>query len=185
MTKSLGTGHPSDQPVFIVGMPRSGTSLVEQILASHSGLFGAGELHDLGWVINSATWQSPDKLPFPYWLADIKPASFRLMGETYLARLAAHGGDGQYPRIVDKHPLNFQFLGIIRQILPNAKILHITRNAMDTCLSCFFENFTKGQDYSFDLRSLGIFYNQYRRLMSHWMSLLPGLIHEVNYERLQ
>lgn len=185
MTKSLGTGHLSDQPVFIVGMPRSGTSLVEQILASHSGIFGAGELHDLGWVINSATRQSPDKLPFPYWLADIKPASFRLMGETYLARLAAHGGDGQYSRIVVKHPLNFQFLGIIRQILPNAKILHITRNAMDTCLSCFFENFTKGQDYSFDLRSLGIFYNQYRRLMSHWKSLLLGLIHEVNYERLQ
>jgi hypothetical protein len=106
------------------------------------------------------------------------------MEKTYLARLAAYGGDGQYSRIVDKHPLNFQFLGFIRQILSNAKILHITRNAMDTCLSCFFQNFTKSQDYSFDLLSLGIFYNQYRRLRPHWMSLLPGSIHEVNYGRL-
>lgn len=184
MTMNQGAGHLSDLPVFIVGMPRSGTSLVEQILARHSGVFGAGELHDLRWVIESATRQSPDKRPFPFWLADINPASFRLMGETYLARLSAHGKGGQYIRIVDKHPLNFQFLGLIRQILPNAKILHITRDAMDTCLSCFFQNFTKGQDYSFDLRSLGTFYNQYRRLMSHWVSLLPGSIHEVNYERL-
>lgn len=184
MDKSAGAGHLSDQPIFIVGMPRSGTSLVEQILASHSSVYGAGEIHDLASVIASASNQNPAKLPFPLWLSGLDRSSFKVMGKTYLDRLARHCNAGQYARIVDKHPLNFQYLGFIKQVLPNAKILHITRDAMDTCLSCFFQNFTKGQEYSFDLGNLGYFYNNYRRLMSHWLHLMPGSVYEINYERL-
>lgn len=184
MEKSTGAGHLSDQPIFIVGMPRSGTSLVEQILASHSSVFGAGEVHDLATVIASASSQNPGKRSFPLWLTGMNPANFRLMGKTYLDRLARHCDDGQYVRIVDKQPLNFQYLGFIKQILPNAKIVHTTRDAMDTCLSCFFQNFTQGQEYSFNLSHLGYFYTHYRRLMSHWLRLLPGSIYEINYERL-
>jgi tetratricopeptide (TPR) repeat protein len=184
MEKTTGAGHLSDQPIFIVGMPRSGTSLVEQILASHSSVFGAGEVHDLAKVIASASRQNPGKRSFPFWLTGMNPASFRLMGKTYLDRLVRHCDDGQYARIVDKHPLNFQYLGFIRQILPNAKIVHTTRDAMDTCLSCFFQNFTQGQEYSFNLSNLGHFYNHYRRLMSHWLHLMPGSICEINYEQL-
>ena len=107
-----------------------------------------------------------------------------MVGKAYLQRLVKHCKEGEFTRIVDKHPLNFQYLGFIKQILPNAKILHITRDPMDTCLSCFFQNFNKGQEYSFELGNLGYFYNNYRRLMSHWSSLIPDSIREINYERL-
>ena len=175
-------------PIFVVGMPRSGTSLVEQILASHSRVFGAGELNDLATV----SLQLIQTLK-----AQSAPAGMRRDESSHRVQVAVDRAQARYLRalrdrdygqgiqwIVDKHPLNFRFLGLLRAMIPGAKVVHVRRHPLDTCLSCFFQNFTKGQDYSFNLSNLGQFFIDYQRLMNHW-SAIPGLdIHTVTYESL-
>ena len=159
-------------PIFVVGMPRSGTSLVEQILASHSRVFGAGELNDLATV----SLQLIQTLK-----AQSAPAGMRRDESSHRVQVAVDRAQARYLRalrdrdygqgiqwIVDKHPLNFRFLGLLRAMIPGAKVVHVRRHPLDTCLSCFFQNFTKGQDYSFNLSNLGQFYIDYQRLMNHW-----------------
>ncbi len=180
--RHANSGVPSRQPIFILGMPRSGTSLVEQILASHSSVFGAGEINDLKHVVIAAG--SAGKSRFPANLSGLPTAGFAEMGTRYLRALAKLIESEPSQRVVDKHPLNFQFVGPILQMLPNAKIIHTVRHPLDTCLSCFFQNFTRGQDYSFNLESLGHFYNDYSRLMDHWDTLYPGRILKLDYEAL-
>ncbi len=177
-----GAGSDSRVPTFIVGMPRSGTTLVEQILASHSGVFGAGELNDMKFIVRRAGQLSLAKQAYPNCIPQLQRIKYRQLGETYLKRLAGHTDGGDYLRVVDKHPLNFQFVGLILTMFPNAKIVHTVRNPLDTCLSCFFQNFTKGQDYSFDLTTLAHFYNDYHRLMEHWQSLFGERIHTISYD---
>jgi tetratricopeptide (TPR) repeat protein len=183
-------GSVGDQPmpIFVVGMPRSGTSLVEQILASHSRVFGAGELNDLATV----SLQLAQTLR-----AQSAPAGMRRDESSRLVQVAVDQARARYLHalrdrdygegiqwIVDKHPLNFRFLGLLRAMIPGVKIVHVSRHPLDTCLSCFFQNFTKGQDYSFNLTDLGQYYLDYQRLMNHW-SAVPGLnIHTVTYESL-
>ncbi|MBT6790892.1 MAG: hypothetical protein HOA39_00545 [Gammaproteobacteria bacterium] len=183
-------GSVGDQPmpIFVVGMPRSGTSLVEQILASHSRVFGAGELNDLATV----SLQLAQTLR-----AQSAPAGMRRDESSRLVQVAVDQARARYLHalrdrdygegiqwIVDKHPLNFRFLGLLRAMIPGVKIVHVSRHPLDTCLSCFFQNFTKGQDYSFNLTDLGQYYLDYQRLMNHW-SAMPGLnIHTVTYESL-
>ncbi len=176
------------RPIFVVGMPRSGTSLVEQILASHSRVFGAGELNDLA----TASLQLLRTLK-----AQSAPAGLRRDESRLRIQAAVDASQARYLQalrdrdyglktqwIVDKHPLNFRFLGLLRAMIPGAKIVHVRRHPLDTCLSCFFQNFTKGQDYSFNLTNLGQFYIDYQRLMNHW-SAMPDLnIHTVDYESL-
>ena len=183
-------GSVGDQPmpIFVVGMPRSGTSLVEQVLASHSRVFGAGELNDLATV----SLQLAQTLR-----AQSAPAGMRRDESSRLVQVAVDQARARYLHalrdrdygegiqwIVDKHPLNFRFLGLLRAMIPGVKIVHVSRHPLDTCLSCFFQNFTKGQDYSFNLTDLGQYYLDYQRLMNHW-SAMPGLnIHTVTYESL-
>lgn len=179
-----GAGVDSKQPVFVVGMPRSGTTLIEQILSSHSGVFGAGELNDMKFIARGTTELSQVKQPFPNSISGMARSAYAQLGEEYIRRLNLLTKGQQYARIVDKHPLNFQFIGLILHLFPNAKIIHTTRHPLDTCLSCFFQNFTKGQDYSFDLITLAHFYNDYRRLMEHWQMMFPGRILNVAYESM-
>ncbi len=176
-----GGGNDSHRPIFIVGMPRSGTSLVEQILASHSGVFGAGELNDMKFVARLASQLSRLRLPYPNSVPGLGRSQMTRLAEDYLARIAALSSP-EAARVIDKHPLNFQFVGLILLMFPNAKIIHTVRHPLDTCLSCFFQNFTKGQHYSFDMVKLGHFYNDYRRLMEHWDLVFPGRILQVEYE---
>jgi tetratricopeptide (TPR) repeat protein len=178
------TGSNSEVPVFIIGMPRSGTTLVEQILASHSKVFGAGELNDMKFVAAHAGQMSRFKLQYPNCIPGLMKSDYKKLAESYLDRVQAIAKDDSVTRIIDKHPLNFQFVGLIFNLFPNAKIIHTVRNPLDTCLSCFFQNFTKGQDYSFDLRKLAHFYNDYRRLMEHWETVFPNRIHTVRYENV-
>ncbi|MFT7688003.1 MAG: tetratricopeptide (TPR) repeat protein [Candidatus Azotimanducaceae bacterium] len=178
-----GSGSTSDKPVFVVGMPRSGSTLVEQILASHSKVFGAGELNDIKSIARGAadlvsgTARYPDYLPF------LSAKHFKSIADAYLERIDSFSG-GSYERVVDKHPLNFKFIGLILAMFPNAKIIHTRRNALDTCLSCYFQNFSRGQDYSFDLTNLASFYRHYRRFMSHWGSVFGDRVYHVDYEKL-
>jgi tetratricopeptide (TPR) repeat protein len=177
-------GDSSTQPTFIIGMPRSGTTLVEQILASHSRVFGAGELNEMKFVARRAADLSGVKQPYPNFVSGLAKKHYARLAEAYLLRLKELSDGGDYERIVDKHPLNFQFVGLILQLFPNAKIIHTMRNPLDTCLSCFFQNFTKGQDYSFDLVRLAHFFNDYRRLMEHWHTMYPGKILNIQYENV-
>jgi tetratricopeptide (TPR) repeat protein len=175
-------GLDTEVPVFIVGMPRSGTTLLEQILASHSSVFGAGELNDMKVIAALTQKYSSFQTSYPNSLPGLKIGDYRRLGEEYLKRISQLPGDASVARIIDKHPLNFQFVGLIFTMFPRARVIHTVRNPLDTCLSCFFQNFTKGQDYSFDLKSLAFFYNDYRRLMEHWETVYPGRILSVRYE---
>ena len=157
----------------IVGMPRSGTTLVEQILASHSKVFGAGELNEMKVIATSTRRLSRFKIDYPNTIPGLRNSDYTTLAAQYLKHIQALVDDKRVTRILDKHPFNFQFIGLIFSMFPKAKIIHTVRNPLDTCLSCFFQNFTKGQDYSFDLRALGYFYNNYSRLMEHWESVYP------------
>lgn len=177
-------GVDSDLPVFIVGMPRSGTTLVEQILASHSQIFGAGELNEIKRIAASSPNFSQIKAPYPHCVPMLKQGAINTMAEEYLKQIRKLTDDKSVTRIVDKHPLNFLNIGLILMMFPNAKIIHTVRDPLDTCLSCFFQHFTRGQDYSFNLNQLAHFYNDYARLMEHWQMLYPGKILDLEYESL-
>ena len=176
-----GTGHPSELPVFIVGMPRSGTTLVEQILASHPDVHGAGELPAFAEEAAralAAAGASPGGLELAPGDSRIDPAT---LGAAYLERVAALAGGKA--RLVDKMPGNFQNLGLISMALPNARIIHCRRDPVDTCLSCYATRFVSGQPFAYDLAELGQYYRAYAALMDHWRATLPpDRFLEVRYE---
>ncbi|MCA9213044.1 MAG: sulfotransferase, partial [Planctomycetales bacterium] len=191
------SGLETNRPIFIVGMPRSGTSLMEQILSNHAEVHGAGELSTLGDVIRD-TYQSenPDAvleivdqdpsgdfgclLPKD-WL-NMSSEGLAAIGQAYLEHIdrIAPGA----ARITDKMPFNFMMLAIIHKVFPNAKIIHTRRNAIDTCLSCFFQNFTAGSKFAFDLEQSGRYYRCYEKLMAHWRDTLNIPFLTVDYEEL-
>ncbi|MCB1647441.1 MAG: sulfotransferase, partial [Pseudomonadales bacterium] len=180
----LGRGLTSEVPVFVLGMPRSGSTLIEQILSSHSQIYGAGELNDLKQVVATSVSMTGGKILFPHNAGQLTASQLSALATAYLERLQAHDPDGQAARIVDKHPMNFQFVGLILTLFPNAKVIHSIRHPLDTCLSTYFQNFTKGQDYSFNLEALAHFYVDYRRLMEHWEMLYPDSVLTVSYDQL-
>lgn len=182
LKSKAGLGDPSEVPVFVVGMPRSGTTLTEQICASHPAVFGAGELIRLGTALLTAGFvQKPDGTVKKHPQA-LTAAEAQSMTADYLAFLKRHSPSSA--RIVDKMPHNFQYVGMIALLFPNARIIHCTRDPIDNCLSCFFNTFNEDHGYNTDLRTLGLYYREYDRLMRHWHTLLPGRIHEVRYETM-
>jgi tetratricopeptide (TPR) repeat protein len=175
-----GSGDTSNLPVFVLGMPRSGTTLTEQIIASHPAVHGAGELRDLMEVVQgqaiAGAFQS-----FPENLTTLSPEVATAWGQEYVARLRRRDPTAQ--RITDKMPANYLALGLIPLILPNAKIVHVKRNPVDTCVSCFTRLFNKHQDATYNLYELGRHYANYARLMNHWRAVLPAsTFMEVQYE---
>jgi tetratricopeptide (TPR) repeat protein len=179
----FGQGYPSELPVFVVGMPRSGTTLVEQILASHAKVFGAGELPDIPSIADTLPKHSLDDSHYPECLNSLEPEVLHGFGEAYLKRIQMLGKPAGEPcRIVDKNPMNHQHLGLIALLLPKARVIHCRRDPLDTCLSCYFQRFKHGHNYSNDLGNLGFYYRAYERLMEHWRTALPIPILEVDYE---
>ncbi|MDE2182930.1 MAG: sulfotransferase [Alphaproteobacteria bacterium] len=174
-----GKGHPSDVPVFVVGMPRSGTTLVEQILASHPAVFGAGErLYTQDLILAGHAGRN-----YPTDFATLPDAALRDFGGRYAARLQALAPEAE--RIVDKLPANFRHLGLLHLALPGAKFIHVRRDPLDTCLSCYSKLFASGLNYTYDLGELGRYYKAYEALMAHWRAVLPeGVMLEVAYESL-
>jgi tetratricopeptide (TPR) repeat protein len=187
MRGKSGMGHPSAQPIFIVGMPRSGSTLVEQVLASHPRVFGAGERSDFDAAVKSAGIDDA-AAPFPESCALMKDAQFERLGADYLDRLghAAHLlGAGTPERITDKMLGNFCYVGLIHLALPNARIIHTRRDPIDTCLSCFSKLFAAEQPFAYDLGELGRYYRAYESLMEHWRGVVPpGVVLDVRYEEL-
>lgn len=174
-------GHDSETPVFVIGMPRSGTSLVEQILASHPRVFGAGELNDFVAAMSDVAERRAGA--YPDVLARMSDGDLRELGKTYVERVSRVAAAKD--RIVDKLPSNFLFAGLIHLALPRARIIHVKRNAVDTCLSCYSLLFAEDQPFAYDLGELGRYYKAYEALMDHWRSVLPPeRMLEVRYEDL-
>ena len=173
-------GHRSGLPVFIVGMPRSGTTLVEQILASHGEVFGAGEIEDMERLTRSLAGER--NTSYPEVLEKFDAAAFERLGRSYVEGLRRRASNAA--RITDKMPGNFAHLGFIRLILPKAYIVHCTRDPVDTCFACYRQLFSGGQTFAYDLSELGHYYRLYRRVMGHWYQTMPNSILTVRYESL-
>jgi Flp pilus assembly protein TadD len=177
------SGGTSPLPVFIVGMTRSGTTLIEQILASHPQVFGAGELDTLNKVTGALRGALPGCPPFPDMMLHMSAEHFRAVGAAYVEKISERAP--RAVRITDKMTSNFLFAGLIHLALPNATIIHAVRNPVDTCVSCFATDFTKGHEHTYDLAELGRYYRHYQTVMAHWQAVLPpGRILEVRYEDL-
>ena len=181
INKLRGMKNNDATPIFVLGMPRSGTTLTEQIIASHPHVFGAGELNYLLDMVNFRG-KSPEDC-YPQSLVALEKADFQKMGQEYLAKLKKLGPKS--PHITDKMPANHYILGLIHLILPKAKIVHVNRSPVDTCLSGYFQSFKNGQLHSYDLYESGRYYRDYNDLMSYWRDTLPaGSFYDVQYEEL-
>jgi tetratricopeptide (TPR) repeat protein len=183
MRRNQGLGDPCRTPIFIVGMPRSGSTLVEQILASHPRVFGAGERSDFRNAVRSAGLHGGGA-EFPRSVPAVTGTQLRSLARSYLTTIGAVGAGTPAMRVTDKLPANFRYAGLIHLALPNARIIHTCRDPIDTCLSCFATLFEK-QPFTFDLGELGRYYSAYTRLMKHWREVLPeGVMLDVQYEEL-
>jgi tetratricopeptide (TPR) repeat protein len=176
-------GDDSGQPIFIVGMPRTGSTLVDRILGSHAQVHSAGELVDFG---NAVVAQAKRALGRDGTRRELITASARIdfaaLGAEYLARTRHRVG--QRPRFTDKLPLNYLYCGLIAAALPNARIVHVTRHPLATCYGAYKVLFDQGYPFSYDLGELADYYAGYRRLMAHWQATIPGRITEISYEKL-
>jgi tetratricopeptide (TPR) repeat protein len=178
-----GVGLADPAPIFIVGLPRSGSTLLEQILASHSQVEGTSELPYLGRVAMSLNRNRADGVSYPEAVTELRPLNFRSLGQDYLDLAGVHRRAGA-PRFIDKNPNNFPNIGLLSLILPDARIIDARRHPLDACFSCYRQLFAKGQAFSYDLTEIGEYYLQYQRMMDHWHDALPGRVLTVQYEEV-
>jgi len=178
----IGSGIQETTPIFIVGMPRSGTTLVEQILASSPLVFGAGELPILKILSINCSTLRKTSAQFPECMLDLDMDDLERTGLDYIKEIREFSADAQY--IIDKLPHNFLRIGLIKTILPNAKVIHCLRNPMANCFSIFKTDFTGTHRYSYDMTELGQYYKLYLDLMDHWEKVLPGFLFTIRYEEL-
>ncbi|MCI0365147.1 MAG: sulfotransferase [Phycisphaerales bacterium] len=172
----------TDKPIFIVGMPRSGTSLVEQILASHPDVFGAGELNHIPKLVHERQATIGGAMSLATDLEWLTQESVDREARAYVGSIRRLSPKAR--RVTDKMPLNCLHLGLISLLFPAAKVIHCVRDPMDTCLSCFFQNFAGHNPFAYDLTHLGLFYRDYQRIMRHWREVLGIKILDVQYEDL-
>lgn len=168
-------------PIFILGLPRSGSTLLEQILASHSQVDGTSELTDISMIAQGLSQPRSGQV-FPQCMLELSEEAIRALGQQYLDQTRRHRQDA--PFFTDKMPNNFAYVGFIKTILPNAKIIDARRHPMDSCFGCFKQHFAKGQTFTYDLFELGEFYLEYCQLMDHWDAVLPGQVLRVQYEEV-
>ena len=178
-----GSGDPDPAPVFIVGMPRSGSTLVEQILSSHPQVEATMELPDVIAIVRDLRARSPrpENTSYHDIVEEMDPAEFRALGRRYLETSQVQRKLGQ-PFFIDKMPNNFAHVGLIQLILPNAKIIDARRHPMACCFSNFKQHFARGQAFSYDLADMGRYYADYVSLMAHFDAVMPGRVHRVIYE---
>lgn len=180
---SAGGGFPTSEPIFIVGMPRTGSTLVDRMLGSHREVFSAGELADFGAAVVAAVQGRGGRdLSRQKLIAASAELDVAALGRDYLARTRPR--TGHTPHFTDKLPLNYLYCGLIARALPGARIVHVTRGPMATCFGMYKVLFDRGYPFSYDLEELADYYLGYRRLMAHWHEALPGRIIEVAYEAL-
>jgi tetratricopeptide (TPR) repeat protein len=177
-------GCVSPDPIFVVGLPRAGSTLIEQILSSHSAVEGTMELPDIIAIARRLSGKKKKQdSEYPDVFSRLDPAEFRALGEEYLARVRVQRRDNK-PYFVDKMPNNFQHVGLIHLILPNAKIIDARRHPLGCCFSNFKQHFARGQNFTYDLADIGRYYRDYVRLLAHFDAVLPGRVHRVFYENM-
>lgn len=172
----------ADKPVFIVGMPRSGTSLVEQIIACHPLAYGAGELNNINDIAGNIQKTLDTKTPYPECITSIPSSGLDQLATQYLNALNELSADANI--VTDKMPSNFKHMGFIQLLFPHSRVIHCTRDPIDTCLSIYFQSFSDTHTYATDLSDIGHFYSTYRLLMEHWKEVLSLPVLEVSYEEL-
>lgn len=180
-SRHQGHGHPAPDPIFILGLPRAGSTLLEQVLSSHSQIDGTLELPNiLSLSQRLRRRQSDAHSGYPDVLADLKAEELYAFGKQYIEDTRIHRQGA--PFFIDKMPNNFRHIGLIKLILPNAKIIDARRSAMACCFSGFKQLFAEGQEFSYDLQDIGQYYRDYVSLMQHWDDVLPGTVLRVNHE---
>lgn len=179
-----GQGCPAPDPIFVVGLPRAGSTLIEQILASHSQIEGTAELTDIIAISRKIGDRKNNHTvsKYPEILTEMTPDDFRSMGESYIETTRIQRST--LPYFIDKMPNNFQHIGLIHSILPNAKIIDARRHPMGGCFSGFKQLFANGQAFTYSLTDIGLYYRDYVKLMDHWDEMLPGRVHRVQYEEM-
>jgi hypothetical protein len=175
-----GAGHVGAAPIFIVGMPRSGSTLVEQILASHPAVEATFELPQAGRLVRFIDRQRPGGEGYPEAVPGLSAGQLAELGRRYDEETRRFRTGA--PRFTDKMPNNFATIGLLRLALPGARFINTLRHPLDTCLSCYKQLFARGQSFTYDLLELGEYYLEYQRMMDHWHRVLPGLVLDVRYE---
>ena len=184
LARASGQGAPAADPIFIVGLPRAGSTLLEQILSSHSQVEGTMELPDVPALAHGIGTQASDGGPrYPQVLETLSPGQLRELGEEYLTRTRIQRKTGR-PYFIDKLPNNFLHVGFIHLMLPNARIIDARRHPLGCCFSAFKQHFARGQNFSYDLAELGAYYRSYVELMAHFDAVLPGRVHRIFYEQM-
>ena len=178
--KHAGSGHPAPDPIFILGLPRAGSTLLEQILASHSQVDGTLELPNILALAHRLRGRDSGDSQYPQILHDLTPERLTKMGQDFIENTRIHRQDA--PFFIDKMPNNFRHIGLINLILPNAKIIDARRDPMDGCFSGFKQLFAEGQEFTYGLEEVGRYYADYVELMEHWDAVLPGKVLRVQYE---
>jgi len=177
-----GHGDTSAAPIFIVGLPNSGTGLVEKLLSRHGDVAGASDRPVLNRLAGEIAPAAAGGRGYPTSVAELTDEQLRELGARYLERTqSVHGGKRVF---IDSVPNNFRHVGLIAAILPNARIINVTRHPLDVGLDSYRQLYTQGHPYSYDLREIGDFYLQYERLMNHWREVLPGRVFDIRYENL-
>jgi len=178
-----GWGDPDPSPILVVGLPRSGSTLIEQILASHSQVEGTMELPDLSRTIREINRsRKKDRVEYPEATTDLGKEDVNALGRFYLESTQRYRTGKRY--FIDKMPNNFSNTGFLHLILPNAKVINARRHPMDSCMGCYKQLFFKGQSFTYDQFELGQYYLQYQRIMDHWHQVLPGRVLDVHYEQM-
>jgi hypothetical protein len=176
-------GLPSILPIFIIGMPRSGSTLAEQIISSHPEVYGAGEIKTLSQVLGQLRQKFPNLPKFPQMAVAMKPGHYSAVAEGYLGIVSNMSETAS--RVTDKLLTNYYFAGLIHTLFPNAKIIHTMRNPVDTCLSAYTKLFKDDMPHSYDLGEIGRYYRKYEEVMDHWRAVLPeGVMMDIQYEEL-
>jgi tetratricopeptide (TPR) repeat protein len=183
-TEEFLQAEPGDEqqptPIFVVGLPRSGSTLIEQILASHSQVEGTHELSDLSKVMRGMRQRARREQRFPEIVAHLKSTGWSSIGAEYMARTAKHRSSSAC--FIDKNPNNFIFAGVLKLAIPNCRIINARRHPLDSCLGTYKQLFASGQPFSYDMTELAEYYLQYQRLMDHWHRVMPGFVLDVQYE---
>jgi hypothetical protein len=179
--RTAGGGNQDASPIFVLGLPRSGSTLIEQILASHSQVEGTGELPYIKRLTQTFNTRAHRALRYPAVLKRLDSRKLTLLGARYLELASKHRSDTSL-RFVDKMPENFLHVGFIHSIFPNAKMIDARRHPLDTCVSNLKQLYARGQDYCYDQTEIGEYYLQYQRVMDHWNDVLPGRVLRVQYE---
>jgi len=185
IAQSAGAGVDDGAPIFILGLPRSGSTLQEQILASHSQVEGTRELPYIPWLANRLHRQ-PNAMasqPYPLGVTELGAQDWYSLGEQFMAQAQRHR-QTDAPLFTDKLPNNFIYIGLILLAMPNAKIVNTMRHPIDNCFGCFKQLWAEGQHFSYDLNDLGRYYRDYQRLMAHWQKVFPGKVYSVQYENV-